>query len=740
MALLFLVRRLILGLAQVTRFSFRVLFLAAVAVTIPLVVGYALLGTDRDVAYRYAEPQAPACDAQAYAPITLADDDASRDNDEIAAIERTPALKDWLTCMLQHHEVEPPRDKPGIAPVRYYLGFAEFSENGSPADVNADGKPLEVRQVQAIVDHLRAVRDKGRHNYVIAFIHGWRHNASIGDTDVQKLRVMAAYTASFLRQRCEAIKRGCNTDVTAVYFGWRGARVDESFFTRRLGSTFGQYPDLVFGVFPALLTLFDRKPVSERISGSAITALRWIDENTYKREAKKNEKWKQDPESRMITFGHSLGGNMLASSLRDTMVDRIARHVPGTVMTAPFGDLIVLLNPASEAWNWTAIQRAMRERMLFVHPTQEANLRVEIERQKREIDAAHAFFPKNQAPIYVSLGSANTWPAGGIRKTDLKYMKKLLSDEGQKRATATVTGDVEGEQKKGDAESACEVMARRREILFRPRYDWATHDLFPAFRFDFRAAADTLEEIARGDPIRDVCETQDADFEDEGFGWLKYVAGLLRNFPFMNTDTERTRTIGHLIPTRSPLSSLSGGGIQPASSYGTTHELTFNLGAGDAQFALASYRKASDPAHTECATVDNWLWRARHRAPHPFGVTWDSGDAGTRGSNLTPVQRSRTTGTRAAESQFRHGLLHSGMVPVVRANDPFWNVRVFETGMQDHGEYTSYPLICAVQQLVMDKVAEPVPLVIAPPPSETMLSLPAAASLEPAIEGMAKAP
>ncbi len=67
------------------------------------------------------------------------------------------------------------------------------------------------------------------------------------------------------------------------------------------------------------------------------------------------------------------------------------------------------------------------------------------------------------------------------------------------------------------------------------------------------------------------------------------------------------------------------------------------------------------------------------------------------------------------ESRFRHGLAHSGMAPIVRGNDPFWNVRVFETGMRDHDGYTSYPLMCAIQQLVMDRIADPVPVPAAAP-------------------------
>src|SRR6185369_6181808 len=107
------------------------------------------------------------------------------------------------------------------------------------------------------------------------------------------------------------------------------------------------------------------------VAPAAVTALRRIDAITFDRAP---AGWKRDTQSRMIVFGHSLGGNMLATALRETMLDRIARHVPGTAMTPPFADLIVLLNPASEASNWTVLQRAMRERIRFLYPMREADV------------------------------------------------------------------------------------------------------------------------------------------------------------------------------------------------------------------------------------------------------------------------------------------------------------------------------------------------------------------------------
>lgn len=700
------------GLLRISSRALKIFLLAgfAIALTI-IVIGNTLFRSDRDIAYRFAAPSAAECAAQENMPIALASEDANRDNDELVAIARQPILGRALTCMIQVHQVEAPKDRPESERLRYYLGFLEFAENGSPADIDADDRVLQRRQLDALVAHLRHQRKLGKHSYVIAFVHGWRHNAGIGDTDVAKLRLMAAYTASFLRQRCVKLQRGCDTVVTAVFLGWRGARIDERYASRALGSRVSRYLDAVFGTPPALLTLFDRKPVSERIGPAAVTALRRIDAIAFDRAP---AGWKRDTQSRMIVFGHSLGGNMLATALRETMLDRIVRHVPGTAMTPPFADLIVLLNPASEASNWTVLQRAMRERVRFVYPMRDTNLSAEIARDTKDIEDGHRFYPVNQPPVYVTLGSANTWPAGGIRKADVKYLHRQIFGErplsaSPEAATATATPQA------GDALKACKEMLRRKEILDRPHYDWATHDLFPAFRFDFRAAADTLEEIAKGDTSEDICRLNDPNAEpgedaEEPSGILRLTAGFLRNFPFMNTDVEQTRTIGNLIPMRSPIGTLGSGGILPSTIYGTTHELTFNLGNVKADFMLPSYRMASDLAYTECAVVDHWLWRARKRVNN--GMNWDGGYTGDTlvqddPPNLIPLRERPTMGEGRMESRFRHGLAHSGMAPIVRGDDPFWNVRVFETGMRDHDGYTSYPLMCAVQQLVMDRIAEP---------------------------------
>ena len=251
--------------------------------------------------------------------------------------------------------------------------------------------------------------------------------------------------------------------------------------------------------------------------------------------------------------------------------------------------------------------------------------------------------------------------------------------------------------------------------------------IFSRLSFRFSRRRRTLEEIAKGDVSADICRLNDPSTEpdedaEEPLGILRLAASLLRNFPFMNTDVEQTRTIGNLIPMRSPIGTLGSGGILPSTVYGTTHELTFNLGKVEDNFMLPSYRQASDLAYTECAVVDHWLWRARQRVNN--SMNWDSGYSSETlvqddPPNLSAVRNRRTMDEGRMEIRFRHGLANSGMAPIVRGNDPFWNVRVFETGMREHDGYTSYPLMCAVQQLLMDRIADPVPAPpVVPPPAQ----------------------
>jgi hypothetical protein len=759
------------------------------------------------------------------------------DNREQNAIEKYPDLSRGFACMIQEHAIpiKQPEQWHHTKELKYFLAFLEFTESGNPIEYTVQDKEIKGNtQLEALLAHLRTIDRKGKKNFVISFIHGWRNDASIGNNDVRILRLFAAYTASFLGERCENAKalkdqakrkaeeaKFCDYEVTAVFLGWRGARSAEEW----LGPTFGALGksfDFYFGQVPAYLTLFDRKPISERIGPTAINALRQIDRVIYGR----YEGLKARPENRMITFGHSLGGNMIASALRGEFVERVKLHQPRSIMTPPFGDLIVLLNPASEAKNWTDIQRAMQERIRFEEnyatafpPVGELDQRTisgldysqalktaaqderiakilqgidlnEIRRpveldeylnnremkivaeypavaqalknfeaqkdalhgicqklrqvgstyegyasrpivswttplrnacahagEHDDIILSHTFWPRNQRPIYVSLTAANSWPVGGVRRSDCNAY--WASKKNRKENPRVKIEEIDQEAKQG--------------IKLQPQYDSPTHDLFPAFKFDFRPLATTVELN-----LQRYLEEQNVEIDlqkekDEGpldryckastssspvAIAARLLVDVLRYFPFMNTDVEQTRTIGHLNPIRA-FGGKSGSNIRPSTFVGTTHELTIidnrlpqeavtqkahnadfferfllffrvNTKAEEIKKLLsAKYAEAPDLRKSRCRQNDNWLVLARNERPSYWSSTLE----------LTELKRE-------LQSRFVQGYLASSMRPIVRGNDPFWNVRVFDTGMQGHGDYDSFAMICTIQQLVIDNITD----------------------------------
>jgi len=693
------------------RWTWRIVVLALIV----YVLAFSVFDTPVAMTYRYSLPTSNPCIVQH----KLAGDLDRYNNDELEALETDKELyfSNALTCMIQLHELRgnPANFGTGTPlaaqenPLQYYLAFLEFGQDGSFPGFNADGTVSVNGQLNALKAHLQSQHDAHKHNFVLVFIHGWRHDASTGDDNVQNTRLYAAYLTSFLNQRCRTQHRYCDETVTAIYVGWRGARVNENGLKRVFRTWYGEIiglpfylPDLLLGqnkglfvgTLLALPTLFDRKPVSEQIAPSVLSALQQIDDQLQGWNA--GVGWAD--QERMIVIGHSLGGNMLASALKERMVAEIRRHKPGTIMKPPLGNLVVLINPASEAEKWLTLQRETRER---------ANLDTTLDKidNGNEEKAAQELYPPDQPPIYISVTSASSWPAGRIRDSDLQAMRNRTL---AKRATKGATSQ------SFDKWTACQLILRYDgEFKERADYDWATHDAFPAFRGDFRPLADSMDSTADPDPFQ--CKTKNS-FRILSV-WplssiVRGIASLARNFPFMNTNVDQTRTIGHLDPTRPPFGSFSDGKWQAATWYGTTHELIVNSITHD-----ATYHDAADPNLSECAVVDNWLWLARTRRleeMHHFGMGWDSGYSHIRNgrvittevdNSLTPVRPRPTEKDGHIESQFRHGLGFSGMSPIVAANDPLWNIRAYDTALWEHGGYISYPFICAIDQVVMDSVA-----------------------------------
>ena len=353
--------RVVFGFLGLLRWSARFLR-KTIVYGFALIVGIVILGflanamfhSRRNVAYR--DLACPVAQDDGWPDLAL----AKATNDEASLARHNATWRERLSCAIQRHSI--PMQATGAPPraLSYDLAFLEFQDDGAPyllRDANQQvARDSKGRAVGQLDDLLRTLRDGGPY-FVIAFAHGWRHDASIGDGNVADLRVYAAHAARALKDRCASgDARYCAMRIMAVYLGWRGSRADETGLVKRFG-----FVGTWIGNFAALFTLFDRKPVSEAIAPAAISALRSIQDTLRLSAPIADTGFPPDNPNRMIVFGHSLGGNMLMVGLKDQIVKAVARHQPTTYLPPPLGDLVVLINPASEAANWTAIQRAFEQ-------------------------------------------------------------------------------------------------------------------------------------------------------------------------------------------------------------------------------------------------------------------------------------------------------------------------------------------------------------------------------------------
>jgi hypothetical protein len=747
-------------------------WLITIAVVLLAVLVFAVPTTPRDVAYRNIDPDSDVCgfsygkaaEAVGDAPIAtkgwevLAD--AAINNDEEKAIAKFPngGWERKFGCSLQRHTVPA---AVGGQPLSYNLAFIEFREEGAPYEFIKDaGTPYSPEELSSRVRYvdenqrkpitqLRAVtkllRQNAGRNYVIVFIHGWRHDARIGDENVGDLRLYAAHAARFLQERCRAGEREqCDRVVTAVYIGWRGARIDEDRI-RRLFVVVGNWLDGGIGhcrgvegdkaaksvdgktvecwrkilggwgngaaSLAAALTLFDRKPVSEAIAPHVFTALRSI-ESTFEFEDKGTTIPFYDRlhnPNRLLVIGHSLGGNLLATALQHDVAKRVdwqaqrnnealaeSRKLSGdaqqTYFDPPLGNLVVLINPASEARKWTTIQRAVWNKIIF---------RSGEGKSDEEYEQGHRFFPSYQRPVLIAVTSAFAWPPGGIRAEDcaiaFNFDKPFMDNP---PVTAGADHRRRVEKLLHGAISDVDDKSRKGGVV----YDSATHDLFPFFKFDFRPMADRLDRYGRFLADQKVPKLS-CDKEAEVTSWwpklLIKMAALLRDAPFQESDMEETRTIGNLDVPRHAAGSLIDN-LLTARPFGTTHEIR----GGTNPAVSMSYSDLAKSSLVQCPISDFWLSRARRDKPK-YGTGWSSDELSAPAADENPSAGS-------ISARISHGFELAGMQPITRANDPFWNMRAYDDVIAAHSGYKLSSFICAINQLVMDE-----PTKIPSPPKAT---------------------
>jgi hypothetical protein len=323
-----------------------------------------------------------------------------------------------------------------------------------------------------------------------------------------------------------------------------------------------------------------------------------------------------DPTSdKMLIVGHSMGGNMLAKMMLDIVPPKIKRHAPGQAMRPPVGDLVVLLNPASDAASWTTLQAAERARAGFAPRENAISCNNQPDCPERaNIIRWRKLYPIQQRPVYISLTSASDW--GTLKNAGRKV-----------------------------------------------EFDTATSQIFPFAR-------------SLG-----------------GYGGERNLTA-----------------IGHLLPKFDKDNTLLG------LPEGTSHEVVVLQGAvtPDGARYASTYGNAAHPARAWCAPAHGWLRAAR--APDQPGYlpqqNWDYGYRANPPEGQTKYLKNLGGPLNEASIQWRQGLYtraNLNALSVSPGTTPFWNVRALDSAIRGHAGWASYPIWCALNQMVLDDITAPGP-------------------------------
>lgn len=192
----------------------------------------------------------------------------------------------------------------------YSVGFVEFDDQGAL---------WNPRQLDTVVTHVHNIATN-EPVMLVVFVHGWKHNASDNDENVELFRATLKGLAATERKTST---NGRPRQLVGVYVGWRGLSIkppvlkEFSFWTRKNTAHEVGYGGVA--------------EVFVRLENEILAANHLREEH-----------------SAMISVGHSFGGAVVFSALSGILTDRILSHQVGYGATG-LGDLVVLVNPAFEA-------------------------------------------------------------------------------------------------------------------------------------------------------------------------------------------------------------------------------------------------------------------------------------------------------------------------------------------------------------------------------------------------------
>ena len=213
----------------------------------------------------------------------------------------------------------------------YLLGFIEFDDQG---------QLWNRKQMSAVVTELKK-RALGHELLIVVFVHGWKHSAAPGDENIDTFRNALAQLSDAEAQIAEDL-RTVKREVVGVYLGWRGGSVTLKGLKE--------------------FTFWDRKNTAQKVGHGGVTEVL----SRLERIKKDNDGTESGrSRTRLVVVGHSFGGLVVHTALTQILQDRFVQTADRAGVKSNiegFADLVVLINPAFEAMQFSSLSDMATER------------------------------------------------------------------------------------------------------------------------------------------------------------------------------------------------------------------------------------------------------------------------------------------------------------------------------------------------------------------------------------------
>lgn len=208
----------------------------------------------------------------------------------------------------------------------------------------------------------------GKNIVLVTFIHGWHHNAAVGDGNRKDFEKTVRMLQEKVNKPDYAESRTAlglkeNVEVIGLYVGWRGESLP---------------------LWLDYLTFWGRKAAAERVGGGDLREFLLKVQNLYNIRNSDSKTRVSDTFMGMVTIGHSFGGQVALRTVAELLEYYLLDERAETDVVRGLGDLTVLLNPAVEASQYERIDRLTKT----------------------------AKFIEEQSPVLLIVSADNDWPRG----------------------------------------------------------------------------------------------------------------------------------------------------------------------------------------------------------------------------------------------------------------------------------------------------------------------------------------